>query len=302
MESRKHISHNLYDDAGRRLPFVIIPANNAKESPLLIAFHGWTGGLAVERNFDTLISPAHVNDFPDNWNILIPQDRYGFGRCGCWWLGEKGEFFLADLLDGMIRLFNDHFGFNGEIYVFGISMGGFGALLHGLRWKARAVCVNVPQVRLLNTDFTGHNHRTLKAVFGKDAFERLMAGDAQDDPGLARLAWFSNATNFLDADLPRDQKTTFLIAQFRYDITPNYTKEQCLYLVDKLIEKDFNFELTIRPECGHWECIKVLDAIRWFEEKRDIIRNGVANRFDPENDPNALFIKKNLEQYENDLE
>lgn len=297
MPGRECQRHELVDGNGRRLPFALVPAAKPKESPLLVAFHGWTGGLNVERNFDTLITPAYVDQYPENWNILIPQDRYGFGRCGSWWLGEKGDFFLLLLLDGMIRLAGNTCGFNGDIYTYGISMGGFGAILHGLRWKARAICANVPQIRLLDTELTERNARMLKAVFGAEDFDRLRRREDRDER-LAALSRYADVTSFLDGGLPKSRKPTFLLAQSRYDISPNYAREHCFYLVDKLLTQDFNFDLRVFPEFGHKEYVGVLEALRWFEDKREAILNGVENDYNPDTNANSLYCKNVLAEFD----
>lgn len=297
MGERKTYVCSFMDESGHQMPVVVVQAKEPRNAPILVSFHGWTGGLNVERNFETWITPAQVERFPENWTILIPQDRYGFGRCGCWWLGEKGEFFILALLDRMIRHVSDAVGFNGEIYTFGISMGGFGALLHGLRWKARAICANVPQVRLFGTEFTRNNERFLKVVFGADGLKRLAEDPASDDPDTARLRRFADPVNFLDGSLPLSARPTFLLAQSRFDVTPNYAREHCFHLVDTLLKMDFNFDLRIVPEFSHREHIDVVEAISWFEEKRGAILNGVENRFREDDDPSVHYMRRTLSQF-----
>lgn len=293
MTSDRVFTHTLVSADGKRLPFAVVRADNPQDAPLLVAFHGWTGGLNMQRDFSSMISPAQANDFPRNWNVVLPQDRYGFARCGSWWLGEQGNLFMPGLLDGMVDLVRRSLGFNGDIYTFGTSMGGFGAILHGLRWRARAVCANVPQVRLLNTEMDG---RLVRFVFGAENCAKIQAGDT--DPALADLARHADAANFLDPTLSARELPTFLIAQARHDVTPNYARHQCFHLVNRLLELDADFELHVHPEASHREYIGVVDAIRWFEAKKEIIENGITNPLlSTDTSPNMDYASRVLEQY-----
>lgn len=296
MASSRLQNYDINSDNGKKLPVTISHAENDVDSPIVIVFHGWTGGLNVKRDFDTRITPAHPSEFPANWNIVLPQDRYGFARCGSWWLGEKGDFFVLKLLDDLVTFMRTQLGFRGDIYTFGTSMGGFGALLHGFRWQARAIAVNVPQVRLLAGDWAGLNMRPLKFVFGADVLDAHMAG-RDLDPSLAARLRYADVTNFLDPSLPPNRRPTLLIAQSRYDVTRDYTREHCFALVNTLLEQNVTFELHTYPELSHREHIGLIEALRWFEEKRDIIENGLQDTIDLENDTSVRYAQTVLAQY-----
>lgn len=293
MAADRLYTHTVTMEDGKRLPFAVIRAEDPRNAPLLVAFHGWTGGLNVQRDFSSMISPAHADAFPSNWNILLPQDRYGYARCGSWWLGEKGNLFMPRLLDDMIETVRQRIGFNGQIYTFGTSMGGFGAILHGLRWRARAICANVPQIRLLGTEL---DRRLIDFVFGAGNRERLEAGDS--DPALAELARYADAINFLDPSLSRRDLPTFHIVQARHDVTPRYARDQCFHLINRLLDVDADFELHVHPEASHREYIGALEAIRWFEDKKEIIENGISNPLlSTTTNPNMDYASRVLEQY-----
>lgn len=289
-------SYQLNTPDGKQLPTTISHAENDKDSPIVIVFHGWTGGLNVKRDFDTKITPAHPDEFPTNWNIVLPQDRYGLARCGSWWLGEKGDFFVLKLLDNLVTFMRGPLGFRGDIYTFGTSMGGFGALLHGLRWQARAIVANVPQVRLLAGDWAGLNVRPLRSVFGAETLNTHMAG-GELSPEQAGLMRYADATNFINPSLPANRRPTLLIAQSRYDITRDYAREHCFALVNKLLDHDFTFELHTYPELSHREHIGLIEALRWFEEKKVIIENGIQDMGDLQNDTSVRYAETVLAQY-----
>lgn len=289
--------YSIANEKGKKLPFAIIQAEKPAESPIVVAFHGWTGGLNVKRDFDTMITPAHVHEFPQNWNVVLPQDRYGYARCGSWWLGEKGDFFLLKLLDDMIAMLRNQLGFQGDIYTYGTSMGGFGALMHGLRWKARAIAANVPQVRLLNSEWAEQHSRLLKFVFGADLMDTFLTAPETLGDDARALMRHADVTNFLDASLPLGQRPTMLLAQSRYDITRTYPRDHCFYLVDKLFDCDINFELRTFPEFGHREYIGALEAIAWFDAKKDVIETGIDYDTSTAANANARYAENVLAQY-----
>lgn len=101
------------DEKGRELPFYLSPARKMKESPILIFFHGW---ISADR-------PGSWANNP-NWTVVVPQDRYGSNRLGCWWLGENGDYFMFDLLDRMMSRVHEVIGGTPDLYTFGGSMGG----------------------------------------------------------------------------------------------------------------------------------------------------------------------------------
>jgi hypothetical protein len=88
------------------------------------------------------------------WNILAPLDRYGAKGQGSWWLGEGGDFFVADLLHRLVKQVRRDIGRDAGLYFMGSSMGGYGALLHGLLLGARAVFTSQAQTRLSGTAYT----------------------------------------------------------------------------------------------------------------------------------------------------
>ncbi len=198
---------------------------------------------------------------------------------------------MPPLLDNLLRTIGQTVGFNGDVYTYGTSMGGFAALLYGLRWKAKAVCANVPQVRLVGSELDG---RLIRFVFGEENCGRILAGD----PEVAELARYADVTNFIDPSLPARDLPTFLIHQSRHDVTPNYTREHCFHLVDALLAAKADFELHVLPEASHREYVGAVAAIEWFEEKSKIIHEGIENHLlKDETDPNKNYASMVLDQY-----
>lgn len=67
---------------------------------------------------------------------------------------------------------------SGDIYFWGSSMGGFGALLHGYLNRAKAVYANVPQTKLLGTAYSDFGMRKY--------FEKIFSGCNAEPSGRDR--------------------------------------------------------------------------------------------------------------------
>lgn len=254
---------------GQELYFECRPAfHNPETSPILIQFHGWSGGIVEPGSTDYLLS------FPD-WTLVRPFDNFGFARNGCWWLGENRQFFFLELMDSLVDTLRNTHGLKGDLYAWGSSMGGFGALFHGFRQKFKAICANVPQARILGTDYVNNQAERplIPTIF---------------DPGVLRMTWeevqrkirtgedpdlrYADATCFMDMETPENNPLVFL-SQTRYDTTPGYFTQQCMYLVDRLIEAGCNFEMTVQPRQGHAILRDYAMAIQLFETHQDVIQN-----------------------------
>lgn len=232
------------DKSGNVLRFLFHPAADPANAPILIDFHGWGGS---PYNF------AHPE-----WNILEPWDNFGFARQGTWWLGDSRQLFMLDLLDQAIKFVSTEYRTGSDIYTWGSSMGGFGALLHGMRWGAKAVCANVPQVNVLAPTWYGENKRKVDAVFGPELNSR-----------------YADVTNFINFFKPEDNPLFFII-QSRHDMHPNYTKEQCFYLTDKFNQAGCNYFLQILPVKGHEMYTPPGSAIRLFSQYAESIETIVS--------------------------
>ena len=260
----------VLDEEGRKLYYdVRLAFNNPQESPILICFHGWTGnnnGLGGRCCY--------------SWNLVKPLDRFGYRKNGSWWLGENGDFFVLSLIDKMLEDIREELGLVGDLFVWGSSMGGFGALIHGLRLNVKAIAVNVPQVRLVGTEFSLKYKREFEVVLGAD-----VASLSYDE--LVKLfhkyensqLMYTDATFLLNYSKPV-KNPTFFISQSRFDeVDENesrlYAKQHCFHLVNKLLDLGCNFELYIEPKEGHYFIRDWFEAIELFEKYQEIINSPV---------------------------
>lgn len=134
------------DDVGHEMPYVWRPATDPMKARTLVILHGHGSNE----------TPSAISN--PKWNIIVPLDRFGYEGDGSWWLGEDGDFFAMRLLHGIVGRLGRRVGrrLNTEpgLYFSGSSMGGYGALLHGMLLGARAVYAASFQSRLSGTAFT----------------------------------------------------------------------------------------------------------------------------------------------------
>lgn len=141
------MTHNedlLYieDAQKRKLFYRFTPAAFASNFvPLVVVLHGEEKAEALHFEYKM-------------WNVLTPIDNFGDEDRGSCWLGEKGDFFVKDLLQELIKQISEEYECEDNIYLYGNSMGGYGAILHGVLCKANAVYAHAPYIRLQETKNT----------------------------------------------------------------------------------------------------------------------------------------------------
>jgi hypothetical protein len=132
----------IEDAKKRKLYYRFTPAALVSNFvPLIVVLHDEGG--AVSPHFEHKM-----------WNVLTPLDNFGYENRGSCWLGEKGDFFVKDLLQTLIHQIAEEYECEEHIYLYGTSMGGYGAILHGILCKANAVYADTPLIRLQETSYT----------------------------------------------------------------------------------------------------------------------------------------------------
>ncbi len=130
----------IEDDNKRQLFYRFTPAViTSNFVPLIVILH--EEGRAEVPNFEHKM-----------WNVLTPLDNFEYENRGSSWLGKKGDFFVKDLLQKLIHEITEEYECEDHIYLYGSSMGGYGAILHGILCKANAVYAHVPHIRLQDTN------------------------------------------------------------------------------------------------------------------------------------------------------
>ena len=174
------------------------------------------------------------------WNVLCPVDRYGYQGWGSWFLGEDGEYFWLEAMPALVR-----YVYKGrKIYFCGSSMGGYGAILHGIQMRAYGVYANVAQTRLLGSTYSESGMKKFfEPIFGTD-----------------RRSRFNDLGSLITRDLP----TSFILTGLRWD-KPCYLEEQTFPFLDKLCRCEVNFRSEIRFGHGHSLTYTMPEAINLFK-------------------------------------
>ncbi|MEZ2741872.1 glycosyltransferase [Paenalcaligenes hominis] len=223
---------SILDEIGRSLFYRYTPALDEKNSPLLVILHGHTHNALPSR---------YKND---HINVLAPVDNFGLNNSGSWWLGEKGDFFVKKLLHKLI--INKISRTNGDLYFWGSSMGGYGAILHGTILNAKAVYANIPQIRLLGSTYSN---------MGMEPFFKKVFGNSDSE--------YNDLALFLERKFKEGgivSPPLFFIAQSRYDYK-NYLEEQSLYFFQKCLTLGLNISYEVFPKKGHELMLPAHEAI-----------------------------------------
>lgn len=197
---------------GRTFHFAFRPST--PDQPLLVVLHGHN------RN------PRPSKLKSDNFNVLCPVDNFGYNACGSWFLGEKGEFFWLEAMKKIIK----HVYSGSEVYFIGSSMGGYGAILHGVLNNALGVYANIPQTVLLGSTYSSQGMRK----FFQNIFDEQVETPFND----------------LKLVVDRGLRTHFDITATRWD-KDGYLQEQVLDFVNHLTHKDLSFSFEVVAEHGH---------------------------------------------------
>lgn len=190
------------------------------ESPTLMLLHGHGS-----------TNPSRFRD--PKWNAIAPVDNFGVEGLGSWWIGEHGDLTTIGLLDEVINKTCEMMDCDGisKLFIYGSSMGGFGALLHGHRYNAIAVYANVPQIQLLGTTYSeGGMKKFFSGVIGE-------GNERYND-----LASLLNSPNL--------KHPLYFMCENRFGYR-NYRKEHINRFLDVLERLDLNYHLEIIPTKGH---------------------------------------------------
>ncbi|MBF0295858.1 MAG: hypothetical protein HQL96_11765 [Magnetococcales bacterium] len=124
----------VFHHGERLIRYARIPARKESKG-LVVFFHG----------FNSWFHTGPLQPF-EHFDLLAPWDTFGWKRQGSWFWGEKGNGFVAEMIQALIR--EHHPDPAVPLFCMGSSMGGFGALWHGISLGCRAIYAMAPQVDL----------------------------------------------------------------------------------------------------------------------------------------------------------
>lgn len=209
----------VYESNGRVMRYAFLPATGQSKG-LVVFFHGHNaylhlGPLSAWKQFD----------------VLAPWDTFGWRRQGSWFWGEKGDNFVEAIVQGLIRKHREPAA-QKPWFCVGVSMGGFAALYHGIKFHSDGLYVMAPQVDL----------RAKIHDYGKDNRDNpygYLQGDTLDSvPDLFALA--------------EQQETLpplFLVQQ-QYDPV-NFFADHGYRLLDVYNRKGAWYGVRVYPAIGH---------------------------------------------------
>ena len=214
----------IVDDAGNRLDYKLNLSEKPEGKPLLVVLHGHGG------------KPTNMSHA--EWNVLAPFDNNGFDGKGCWWLGKNRDFFIQNLLQKLIKNVSEKYRCQNDIFFYGSSMGGYGAILHGILANARAVYANVPQIRFSGTEYFKENYRIYDYIFGKGQSDNL---PKQDD-----------LVNYINS---KEKLPTFFVCESSVDLESamfsKYLEQHALYFMQCCYKNNLGMHFELVPQKGH---------------------------------------------------
>jgi len=125
----------IEDDNKRKLYYRFTPAEIASNFiPLIV--------ILDEKNRTEATHFEHKM-----WNVLTPLYYSEFENRDSYWLGDKGDYFVKDLLQNLIQEIAEAYECEDHIYLYGSELSGYGTILHGILCKANAVFAHTPHIR-----------------------------------------------------------------------------------------------------------------------------------------------------------
>lgn len=230
--------HSVSIDNGKTMWFRLKPAReNPEKAPIYLILHGH--GTTSR---PTLYAEA-------KWNVIAPIDNFGEENKGSWWIGEEGDHSTSELLNKAVSKSKKLLNSNNDVIlcIYGSSMGGYGAILNGIKLGAKAVYANVPQIKLLGSTYS---------KFGMKKYFQTALGTNPDKK-------YNDLNNFIrnvEGDLP-----LFFICENRFG-QKDYLKEQAMSFVSTLNELELNYHLEIVPTSGHNKNLGLREVRALFEK------------------------------------
>ena len=210
------------DYGGKRMFYRFTPATETLPhlAPTMLLLHGHGS-----------TNPSRFRNA--NWNAIAPVDNFGEKNLGSWWVGENGDFSTQLLLDEVLNDCAKKIGLDkiSNLFIYGSSMGVFGAIMHGQRYDALAIYANVPQIQLLGTTYSeGGMKQYFSKVIGQ------------------KNAHVNDLVEYLDN--PNLNHPLYFLCENRFGYK-NYRKEHMNRFIQLLESLELNYHLEIIPTKGH---------------------------------------------------
>jgi len=256
----------IIDKDNNRLQYRLNLSSNPIGCPLLVVLHGY-GSYSTHFQHE-------------GWNVLSPYDNFGYENRGSWWLGEDGDFFLKDLLQKLIKEVSQKYNSEDKIYFYGSSMGGYGAILHGILSNARAVYSNVPQIQFSNSKYFLFFENQMNSIFGDN--NRLQKED--------------NLLNYINKV---DTFPIFFLCENMIEDgehLKDYLKEHTWMFANRCYDYQIKLHLELLPYSGHTKNYGLKEVLKKFEKFAPIPKeiNMKVNQYFKLDSKNWFLNKRTL--------
>lgn len=110
---------------------------NSSSDTLVVCFSGFGNGGSAKYNYINTLKMVNVNK-------LFILDDFGYNKTGSYYLGENGDWFLPDMIVGLIKKIQTESRIK-HLLMVGSSKGGSAALFYSIKMEADACIIGAPQ-------------------------------------------------------------------------------------------------------------------------------------------------------------
>lgn len=204
----------------RFLRYAYVPARQHSKG-LVVLFHGHNAYLHL--------GPMNAwNDF----DLLAPWDTFGWHRQGSWFWGQKGDNFVELMMRDLIQTYRNQKPEH-PWFCLGASMGGFGALYHGIKYQCDGIYAIAPQVDLCA------KIREYEQKATPDNPYSFLQGEPLD-----------SVPDLLTVAESQEELPPLFLVQHQYDPV-NYFAEHAFRLLDVYNRKQAWYGVRVYPAIGH---------------------------------------------------
>lgn len=222
----------IEDDKKRKLFYRFTPAAVVSNFvPLIVILDTKNGAEAMHFEYKM-------------WNVLTPLDHFGYEKQGSCWLGEKGDFFVKDLLQKLIEEISQEYECENHIYLYGSGIDGYGAILHAILCQANALYAQAPYIRVPKTK----NADTAEKRF----YDAIFAGNLSKENDL---------THFLNPD---DPFPVFYLCQEK-SVKQKHREDETVYFANACKNNRINVHLDFCPTIKENETQVIKEVLDFFE-------------------------------------
>lgn len=215
------VYNQVFEFDGKKLLYAFLPAERESRG-LVVVFHAWNGYQYVD----------HIKSW-SCYDVLAPFDDFGPHRWSCGFWGLNGDPFLVNPIQTLIKKMVIEKDYS-HWFTMGGSLGGFGALYHGIQGSCSGMYVMTPQL-----DIRAMSEQDLKKGYTDDVYTPMISSTSvEKDPNLFTLAH------------EKESLPPLFLIQSQYD-TINPFDQHAYKLQEIYHQKRGWYGLRLHPAIGH---------------------------------------------------